>query len=268
MSKNIIDHIVADKLNGMNFDFKSEYWNKMQQELDANCAQTNTCASNTIGGFISGSLITTFVAVISIILFSPWAMNNSTVETQDTMCKDTAMEVVVPVLPSVNNIADNSTQEKTVVKPIETKTTKAVIKPKKKARKPRAKIKIVKAEKKEAVIKQDIAAEPVVETTIQETTLNIDSVAVDTKTTIDPFEKNDVDTTEPIQKDAAVLETDSVYIPDGKILGNDKEKVEKEAKVEVNSGPKPIKHVKTKSKPIKRVFKKRRGILYKMGLRK
>jgi len=269
MSKNIIDHIVADKLNGLDFSFKSEYWNKMQQELDANCAQTNTCASNTIGGFISGSLITTFVAVISIIVFFPWAMNNNPVDTQNEMYKDTAIEVVAPVIPAKNiNIADNNTQEKTSIKPTETKSTKAIIKSNKKHKKAKAKIRIVKTEKKEAVVKQTIAAEPIVENNNQETKPTIDSVAVDQKTTTDPFEKNNIDTTKPIQKDAAVLETDSIFIPDGKILGNDKEKVEKETKVEVNSGPKPVKHVKTKSKPIKRVFKRRKGILYKMGIRK
>jgi hypothetical protein len=274
MLKNSIDHIVADKLEGINFDFKSEYWNKMQEELDANCAQTNTCSSTSIGGFLSGSLITTFVAVISIILFFPWAIDQTPVS--NTICDEDNVQNTELIADSnsgqaiINDNIEVIVPEKVEAEAkveVNVKKSKASVSNKKKHRR---KIKVTTKSKvtpitKPSNEKQQITNQKVkpIENTSEEV---IEKQTIESST--DSAEKAPVEITKPKQEDVVTNETDSIYIPDAKLLGNDKEDVDKKTTVDVDAGPKPVKHVKTKSKPIKRVFKKRKGILYRLGLRK
>ncbi len=276
MLKNSIDKIIADKLEGINFDFKSEYWNKMQEELDANCAQTNTCSSTSIGGFLSGGLITTFVAVISIVLIFPWAIDQTPV-TNTIYGEDNTQNIeLIADSNSGQTISDNNIEvvisekieakPKTEVKVKVKKSNTTVSKKKKSKRKNKvATDSKVAPIKKSPNKKQQITDQKVkpVENTSEEV---MEKQTVEQKT--DSADKAPVEITEPKQDNVVSNETDSVNIPDAKLLGNDREDVDKDPQVEVDAGPKPVKHVKTKSKPIKRVFKKRKGILYKLGIRK
>ena len=276
MLKNSIDKIIADKLEGINFDFKSEYWNKMQEELDANCAQTNTCSSTSIGGFLSGSLITTFVAVISIILIFPWAIDQTPVT--NTICgEDNAQDIELIADSNSGQTIINKNIEVVIPEKVEVKPeTEVEVKVKKsntsvsKKKKHRRKIKVTTESKVTPIKKSSNKKQQIADRKVKPTENSSEEVmekqTIESNT--DSAEKAPIEITEPKQEDVVTTETDSVHIPDAKLLGNDKDDVDKETKVEVDAGPKPVKHVKTKSKPIKRVFKKRKGILYKLGIRK
>lgn len=280
MTENL-DHIIADKLNNISFDFKTEYWSKMQGELDANCIQTNaTCSSTSVGGFLSGSLIATFAIIASVIIFFPWAINQDILTAEDTICTDnnTSITTVLDDISTNSEVTTNVVSTKKENKQIAQTTSTEILTKKKggnlnndsKKKIIRRKVKINSDQKKtqsskpaiapkQSVEQKEISEKPESDTTLVKQTIEIET---------DSFEKEVVDTTNPIKPEPILFETDSVIIPDAKLLGNDRDKVKTKRKVKVEKGLEPVKNVKTKSKPIKRVFKKRKGILYRMGIRK
>jgi len=263
MSKNLIDHIIADKLNEINFEFKPAYWNKMQEKLEANCSQTNTCVSNTINGFLCTSLITVFISVIGIILYAPWPINNDVANVQNTIYVDTLIEKEIPIISSINMDSDYKIQEEAIAetKEIEIKDTKAVIKTRKKAKK--QKVKSIKTLNKKSRVEKEVNPKPITEPMAQEASPSIDSIALDSSNHSNTFDRLDSK-----QKEEPLFENDSIYIPDSKITEDDQEEVKEEIQLDVQAELEPVKNVKTRTKPVKRVFKKRKGILYRMGLRR
>ena len=272
MSKNNIDNIIADKLEGVNFEFKDEYWNSMQDKLDANCAQTNTCSSSGVSGFLVGGIAAAFIAtIIGVIMFFSWGTDDNQ---KEVVCNaDTLKEEI-----AITSNDSNSESVRVVMKKDEVtisqdskrieKSSKNLNKPKKKTFKKKAMSS--KNIKQEQAIPSKVDIMQAEDEKVISDLPNTDSLVVDQiiEVTTDSLNEKHIDTIEPIVKETVTYETDSINIPDGKILGNSKEKEAKNPQLEVTKGLKPVKNVKTKSKPIKRVFGKRRGILYKLGIRK
>ena len=271
MSKNFIDHIITDKLSGFNYEFKNEYWNQMQDKLDTECAQTNSCASSHISGFLSAGLMLTFATIISVILFSPWATNiQQPLNNNNDDCIDLIKteKAIVPAKRSSSDdelLASTINKNKTQLASTKTTNNNNISSNKKKHQ--------VKATNRrtKTVVKKKTSTKP---TTVKSakrietidnnnhTLIAVDSASIK-KQPITLEEKVIISDPKPV-----TYEMDSIIIPDAELIGDKAEKTKKERQVNVESGLKPVKNVKTKSKPIKRVFKKRKGIFYRLGLRK
>jgi len=271
MSKNIIDNLIADKLQGLNFDFKAEYWDKMHEQLNADCAQNNTCNYTGISGFLSGSLLVTFFSIISIIIFFPWGINNSN---SPISSETIVVEESITLNPTISTTA---TQENTEYSEVITKQETISTTPKKHTVAVKTKNKKRRSRKSHTTKKQsttNMSKTPVAPIAIEEKPIASpeliaeeipnDSIATSNQN----FDEIKNVTEAPIEQTTLESEDDSVIINDGKILDNQKEVNEKSSQVVVQAKPTPVKHVKTRRKPNKRVFKKRKGILYRLGLRK
>jgi len=271
MSKNIIDKLVADKLQGLNFDFKAEYWDKMHEQLNADCAQNNTCNYSGISGFLSGSLLVAFFSFISIIIFFPWGINNSNapISTETSLIEESII-----LNPTISTTAAQETLEysEVIIKQETINTTpkksKVVVKTKSKKHRSR-KSHTIKQHSTTNMSTTAVSPKVVDEKTIVSTEVITAEIPNDSLTTSN---QNFVETKSvnkaPIEQTTIESENDSVIINDGKILDSQKEVKENNNQVVVQAKPTPVKHVKTRRKPNKRVFKKRKGILYRLGLRK
>ena len=275
MSKSNIEQLISDKLQSLSFDFKSEYWDKMNEKLDADCAKTNTCSAASMGVFLSASLLIVFFAIISVIVFSPWGINK---------CFDTnnsnSMEISIDmdVNPVHNSVKSNNQQiakqenEIIEVKPIVKKKAICVSKNPNvsKARRHRkvSSSKIKKSSNStthKTIPKNDHAN---LDTSIMPSE-NADTSSKNIMVTKDLSINSKQDKTEIEQGITTdTLTTDTDYFYESELGNKPDENEKKEVKVKVQKKPVPVKHVKTRSKPIKRVFKKKRGLLYRLGIRK
>ena len=77
-----------------------------------------------------------------------------------------------------------------------------------------------------------------------------------------------VEENKELTKQTVSVENDSIYIPDAKLVGDRQNEQNRSGQIEIEAGPKQVKTVKPKNKPVKHVFKKRKGLLYRLGIRK
>jgi len=292
MTKINIDHIISSKLDELNFEFKNEYWEQMEKELSSNCAGEAVTASAGIGTFVSSFLIVTLTTIITLIIIFPWAydFNNSTNSSNTEIQEDVNIEeVIIPQISTINNAKESS-----VAAPEEDKNIKTNLQEEKVA--PKVKIKRSRkhySKKSKSISKKTKAASKAssgiidnpkpakkeatsIDTydTTKESIEDTDSIIEEVVIPDSEFDKkqenakNIAGSNPAIVKEEVVLDNDSVYIPEGKILGDKHEEERPNPQVDVEAGPKPVKTVKPRNKPVKHVFKKRRGLLYRLGLRK
>jgi len=276
MSKSNIEQLIADKLQSLSFDFKPEYWDKMNEKLDADCAKTNTCNAASMGGFFSASLLVVFFAIISFIAFSPWGINKSI---------DTKSVSTVEIQTSINKTPVQHSPE-TNSQPIakqennSIKTTPPTIKKSIRNNKSQKVSKTRKHYKKAASSKHRKTSKNISNQSIskgEDSSLDTNITLSDNKNTssINTVEKEDLQDKSEFDKaeieqsiSSDTLTTDTDYFYESELGNKPDENEKKEVKVKVQKKPVPVKHVKTRSKPIKRVFKRKRGILYRLGIRK
>ena len=296
MSNNNIEQLIADKLQSLNFEFKPEYWEKMHKKLDAECAETNSCNAGSLSGFLSASLLVTLFSIIAIILYFPWSSNNyinlndntinteiaqkqTTVLISDNIVKEESTNLVVK--SSAIDVKTSKTEtQKTSHQNISSKTT---IKKKVSIRKRKKYRKKASAHKKEVRTNNLNIASTENELKTQQNKANTSDLTLETtdSNTVVSTELNDslvnletVKSTNEINQEMETNQfpdsygTDTVIINDAVLLDGQNKEKEKKSQVTVQKKRPPVKHVKTRSKPVKRVFKRRKGILYRLGLRK
>ena len=275
MSKSNIEQLIADKLQSLSFDFKPEYWDAMSEKLDADCAQTKKCSTASIGGFYSASLLVVFFGIISILLFFPWEINKSIGTNSATTMEISIDKNTTPIQisPEINKQAIVEQENKNIeTKPsIDNKSSnnkKATVSKRRKHHKK-------SASKKTKTISKNNTNQSV----INDEGSNIDTQLALSKnediSSKNPTTKEDLqvrsefDNTEieqGITTDTLTTNADYTYEAE---LGDDLPKAEeKEAQIKIQKKPVPVKHVRTRSKPVKRVFKRKRGLLYRLGIRK
>ncbi len=273
MSKTNIEQLISDKLQSLSFDFKPEYWDKMNEKLDTDCAKTNTCNAASVGVFFSTSLLIIFFTIISVIVFSPWGINKC-FDTNNSNSMEISIDMDVnPIHKSVesNNQQNTKQENETIeVKPIVKKKAICVSKSPNtsKARRHRkaSSSKIKKSSNRttyKTIPKNDSAS---LDTSVMPSD-NADTSSENTLVTKDlPVNSKQSEIEQGITTDT--LNSDTDYFYESELGNKPDEKEKKEVKVKVQKKPVPVKHVKTRSKPIKRVFKKKRGLLYRLGIRK
>jgi len=275
MSKSNIEQLIADKLQSLSFDFKPEYWDAMSEKLDADCAQTKKCSTASIGGFYSASLLVVFFGIISILLFFPWEINKSIGTNSATTMEISIDKNTTPIQisPEINKQAIVEQENKNI-------DTKAIINNKSSNDKKATVSKTHKHHKKAISQKHTkVSKNNTNQSVINDEGSNIDTQVVLSKnkdiTSKSPTKKEDLqvkselDNTEIEQGITTdTLSTNAVYTYEAE-LGDEPSKVdEKETQIKIQKKPVPVKHVRTRSKPVKRVFKRKRGLLYRLGIRK
>jgi hypothetical protein len=297
MTKINLDQLINTKLEGLNFEFKNDYWKQMEKELSSNCGAEVASAGTGIGTFLSSVLIVSFTSILTIILIFPWAYDFDNLDNNSNINNTTKEEIVIeeaiaPEIETVTNktetliptddqnskieIKEEQTSPKVQIKKVRKSTSK-----KSKTISKKSKISKSNSSKVSSDTPDNKKVEKKVATTVEsydtakEQTESLDTIIK--KEVIIPdsefndklnSDKNVLDSKTLINKEPVVYENDSVYIPDG-ILSGDKQAEEKpNPQVDVEAGPKPVKTVKPRSKPVKHVFRKRRGLLYRLGLRK
>jgi len=275
MSKSNIEQLIADKLQSLSFDFKPEYWDAMSEKLDADCAQTKKCSTASIGGFYSASLLVVFFGIISILLFFPWEINKSIGTNSATTMEISIDKNTTPIQisPEINKQAIVEQENKNI-------DTEAIINNKSSNNKKATVSKTHKHHKKAISQKHTkVSKNNTNQSVINDEGSNIDTQVVLSKnkdiTSKSPTKKEDLqvkselDNTEIEQGITTdTLSTNAVYTYEAE-LGDEPSKVdEKETQIKIQKKPVPVKHVRTRSKPVKRVFKRKRGLLYRLGIRK
>ena len=296
MTKINLDQLINTKLEGLNFEFKNDYWKQMEKELSSNCGAEVASAGTGIGTFLSSVLIVSFTSILTIILIFPWAYDFDNFDNNSNINNTTKEEIVIEevIAPEIETVTSKT---ETLI-PTDDQNSKIEIKEEQIS--PKAQIKKVRksASKKSKTIskKSKISksnsskvssgtpdnkkAEKKVATSIE----SYDTTK-EHKEQIDPIikeviipdsifdnkldnDKKILDSKTSINKEPVIYETDSVYIPDGILSGDEQAEEKPNPQVDVEAGPKPVKTVKPRSKPVKHVFRKRRGLLYRLGLRK
>ena len=291
MAKIDIDQIVKGKLDKIQFDFKDEYWADMEKSLLADCTEEVVTAT-AFSAFTSTLLIVSFTAIITILAVFPWAYDfDNTTKEQATTPK--AVPAVIEQKEEVKadqNLTKEQAEPKPEVKKEEPKPeVKVVVKKKAKARRNKRKSVSKKRtatsetkKQEQKSIKADMQS-PKTESGIREA----EKPARKEATSIEPYDSTRIkqenvisdkgvqhieqnqDTNEnKLISNNISVDNDSIYIPDAVLSGDKAEGEMKDVQVDVEERPLPPKTVKPRNKPVKHVFKKRRGILYRMGLRK
>ena len=275
MTKGNFNDLIQQKLEGLDIKYKKEYWDAMQEKLDAaapnNLGISGAATSSTLStGFIVSTIATiiTFVAVISYFILGNQngdTVNNNHNNQQDyhitetnhktgldkksntiDPCNDFISETTSH--HSQSNIADNENKAN-----IKSNNSTKIRKQSKNApnieSKPAIEKELITPTEEIITIisKEDIAieAEPIIKTSTQEETQQI--VSSDSfKINIDSTDANgarDIKEGNIGQKDAGTPATNS-------------------------RKDKGLKDVKPIDKPAKRVFRKRKGILWYLGFRR
>jgi hypothetical protein len=297
MVDNNIDNIVKRKLEKLDFEFKDEYWKQMEQLMKADCVAETAASGIGIGTFAAGFLLVSFSAILIIISVFPWAYdfdNNTNINranqsavvstTETSVAIQTAAqqslqnkETIIFDQESINTkvaVSNNNTDKKK----LESEENQNEAVKIRKVRKTTTTSKSKKVRVKAKAKNQKACIPKVAEPTTKNSNLNTNETDVKNSIQNNEANKSDVQTTvndSNVQtekgktvKESVTLENDSVYIPDGKLVGDDQGEEMKDPKVEVQKDPDLPKNVKPRTKPVKHVFKKRRGLLYRLGIRK
>ncbi len=293
MTKINLDQLINTKLEGLNFEFKNDYWKQMEKEISSNCGAEVAGAGTGISTFLSSALIVSFISIITIILIFPWAYDfDNSVGTENATQKEIIIEeVIIPeikttTIKEVTTISSEEQNNTTVIKEEQiapkvkikkvrrssSKKSKTISKKSRVSKSTKSKASSGNSDKEKSEKKVATTVESY--DTTKKQTESLDTIIKEVIIPDSEFNKisdNDkkvLDSKTLINEEPVVYENDSIYIPNG-ILSGDKQAEERpNPQVEVEAGPKPVKTVKPRSKPIKHVFRKRRGILYRLGLRK
>jgi hypothetical protein len=293
MIDNNIDNIVKGKLEKLDFEFKDEYWKQMEQLLKADCVAETAASGIGIGAFASGFLLVSFSAIMIIISIFPWAYdfdNKSNISRETQVPVVTTMEnstkihnsnaqvqpiATIMVGANQQNIVENTNANAQTLQSGE--NTEEAVKMRKLRKtstsKKSTKVRVkAKAKTQKACIPKIV--EPAAQSNTQQANQSADSDNIQntdiekTESGVNTNDSNKQADNNNTVTEGLTLDNDSVYIPDGKLVGDDQGEEMKDPKVEVQKDPEQPKNVKPRTKPVKHVFKKRRGLLYRLGIRK
>ena len=288
MAKIDIDQIVKEKLDNIQFDFKDEYWANMEKNLLADCTEEVVVASsfNTI---TSVFLITSLTAIITVLAVFPWAYDfDNSPKTKAVAPESIPVQIEQKEeVKSQQNLTIKQTETKPETKKEETKQeVKAVVK-KRNLRKKKTTTKKRNTASKVNKQEQRTTNAEKPDTKPQSGIHESEKPARKEATSVDPYDSTRVKAEEnnsnsearnieqkqstegnDLISDNNGIDNDSIYIPDAVLSGNKPGDEMKEIMVDVEERPVEPKTVKPRNKPVKHVFKKRKGLLYRMGLRK
>ncbi|MCK5856334.1 MAG: hypothetical protein KAG64_02525 [Bacteroidales bacterium] len=271
MSKSSIDNIISDKLQNINFSFKAEYWDKMHEKLDTECTKTNTCNSGGVSGFFIGSIIISLLSIIGIITYFTWEVDESSdLATPNSINIESIESDNIKTIEATSysnpTKIESSSINKETIQETEAPAEKSVKSSKKYKRKKSVAKKAKTSQKKKTIIIEESITDNETEQIENKQSLKENDLVSDTLISIELEETNNL--VKPTSEQSNLQgDNDSIVINDSKILNNQGRVKEKDKQVIVQAKPIPVKHVKTRSKPNKRVFK-RKGFLYRLGLRK
>ena len=283
MARNNIDQIIKGKLEDLNFDFKDEYWKQMEHLIKTECTTEVAAGSVGVGAFLSTLLIVSFTTIITFIVFFPWAYdfnnqagskiaqetNTPLFEQNTTNTNKIAPISTVGTTDETNKVIQKTKNTTGDIKIRKVKTTSKSTKEKRKKRirksKPNKKQSVANNKKQLTNDKADIANKTIESITEQSDT-NKKQIANQAEGNLDKRANTGQKSGTPNENIS--LDNDSVYIPDAKLVGDKPSEEMQDVKVDVETKPEPPKTVKPRTKPVKHVFKKRRGLLYRLGIRK
>ncbi len=279
MSRTKLDNIVQDKLQNLDYDFKPEYWDKMENMINASSLSSSTNAAKAT---IFGSKIF-LISISSFILIAGGISSYFIFNNQSEDCKDiinnTTNQIVLNGEQSDNNIiTDNNNNTKVILtsansSKAESNITSDIVEISKientniKSTKSYAVVSVEEIDSSTESVTIDNTAdcEPCKEVNIKETDVVLmeDSNLKEIEN-IDKIEDNE---------DTESVDDDGIYVVSKLNL---KEKVEPKEKPTVVETSKEkhkekiddskLKNVKPMRKPSGRVFRKKGGLLKKFGL--
>ena len=291
MTKNNIDHIIENKFEGLNYEFKDEYWSQMEKKINANISSGASTGGSIFGSTLSTVLIVSVTTILTLLAVYFLIFRGENSPPNNNICTDTVIEKQIET-ESINQkpIDDNSIQntklDNTNLDAEEEVSEKVVIKKTRKHSSKKSKQTTEINDNKESTSKSvDDEAVKKVATSIEtyDTTKEmledpkeeLDEVQypetiIDNQSTESNNETDHISLEENIAptKQTVSYENDSIYIPEAKLVGDKQDKQNQSGQIEIEAGPKPVKTVKPKNKPVKHVFKKRKGLLYRLGIRK
>ena len=232
-----IDNFFRTKLNEVNFDFKPEYWDEMEKKIEQE-GGSSISAGGLFGGTMSLVSKIAFVFTTLIIIYGLIYYFGSSAESDSS--ESNKQPVVKPVPAKVNSTAKTIETEKAIEKipeQIITKTTKR---------------KIVK-KRRHLVIVEPCTEKPSVTKEIDDRLRRDVEIRF-----MNSFKLYNLG---PLEYDMG----QEVDIPVDPAVNNDDVNVSEPKKIAKPDNPKDYKPMQ---KPIKRVFGKKKGILYRLGLRK
>ncbi len=287
MSKLNINELIQQKLQGLDFKHQPEFWDKMEQKIESNApAQVTTAAStgSSLSTIYIISGITTAVAVLTAIAFIIFGNNNGDIpnlendtvsienttntnsstpynERKSTIAFDPCEENEDYVISS----EDNSSETTNKIKPVKKTAPKSDIP-----------IVVTQSDIEESILEEsNLENTESIDIDNQDTGNDNEPILVDEDTQITeenvPIVVDDqvIENKQPIVTEPVTFESDSSdnnyqrRDPNTNPEGPKNPEVKEEKKPNNN-----LKKVTPINKPAKRVFKKRRGILRRLGLRK
>ncbi|RLD67118.1 MAG: hypothetical protein DRI84_03305 [Bacteroidetes bacterium] len=290
MTKHNIDHIIESKFEGLNFEFKDEYWNQMEKKINSNAASRASSGSSIFGTSLTSILVISITTIATLLMIYFWIFRGQSTENELNI--DSAIEEQIqsksPDQTPVNQIYDPIDEQEDNTSTLEEEVTDKVVIMETRKHSPK-KLSHTKelnsneqntsenVEKEEPVknvatsietydTTKEILDEPKEELDkVQSPETNIDNQITENKNSSD---NTTIKENKELTKQTVSVENDSIYIPDAKLVGDKQNDQNRSGQVEIEAGPKQVKTVKPKNKPVKHVFKKRKGLLYRLGIRK
>lgn len=263
MIKTNIDKLVQNKLQDLNYDFKPEYWDKMENKLNASALSSSTNTATTILGSKIFLISISSILLIAGGIGAYYALNN-----ENNVCNDinNTNEIIVSEGQSDYNINTENTM--VISKPANSskavkKTTSDIIDIEESN---------IKSTKSYAVVSVE-ESEPFIESNKD----MINEVINENKNNCDPYVEKDINEIDVVLlKDSnlkEVEEDDGIYVVSKLNLKDKAEAKDKKEKVnnskeqeQENIDDSEVKDVKPMRKPSGRVFRKKGGLLKRFGL--
>ncbi len=292
MTKHNIDHIIENKFEGLNFEFKDEYWNQMEKKINSNISSGASSGSSIFGTSLTSVLVISITTIATLLMIYFWVFRGESQSDENKLNLDSAIEEQIqsktPDQTPIKQISVPTNEQENNTSTLEEEATDEVVI--KKTRKHSSKKSAHSKELKEAEqnnsenvendepIKNVATSIETYDTTkeilddpeeeldeVQSPETNIDNQITENKNSSD---NTTIEENKELTKQTVSVENDSIYIPDAKLVGDKQNEQNRSGQVEIEAGPKQVKTVKPKNKPVKHVFKKRKGLLYRLGIRK
>lgn len=298
MANHNIDQIVKNKIENLNFEFKDEYWTQMEEKISTNSSSGAASGTAGISSFLGSVLFISVSILVTLLLVYLWIFKgDSAHKIDESSTIESPIELVIDSEPAIQTNEEKNSMS--IPDPLcdgdlveEESDIVEQVKPESKKQKitaPRVNKTKINSSKNPQTVKEPVSVETDVNqepkkkvATSIETydTTKKDELELDEQIDHEPkIESQVIDLDKGVDNEAlevdlgyskqiVSLESDSVYIPDAKLLGDHQGENKSNGQVDIDAGPKQVKTVKPKNKPVKHVFNKRRGFLYRIGLRK